>query len=363
MAAPDTDVDVAALSSSLSSGLSIDVVDAEVLHDGLNLSIAISTADAERPYVLRQPRKLRQTELFNDLETEYEVLRRLEETPVPAPVPIEYCDDETVLGNSCLLMSHLDGTAIPLGSGLPERFQSVKARTRFVDGLIEMLAEIHTVSTESFEEVCDQQTPLAQVNCGTQRLDAARSVTDHEPLALREVEDWLRKHVPSNPQPALVHGDFRPGNVHFVGDRRPEITGVLDWETAFLGDPRTEIGYLLLRWGTEKDLTPKLDELEGRYSTKEVEQVREDTDDGLVPFTNPPGGPSRRDLIARYEAETGITFENDRFYRAHAAFMLATVWEDLHRHEIEAGNESDWPSRIDYLSLVARSIIRGERQL
>jgi aminoglycoside phosphotransferase (APT) family kinase protein len=39
----------------------------------------------------------------------------------------------------------------------------------------------------------------------------------------------------------LVHGDFKPGNVLMQGD---EVTLVLDWETAHLGDPLEDIGWV-----------------------------------------------------------------------------------------------------------------------
>ena len=77
-----TSVDTAALESYLSGELDAAVVGTEVLHDGLNLSIAISTAEADRAYVIRRPNKLRHTGLFNKLENEYGLLQRLDETAI-----------------------------------------------------------------------------------------------------------------------------------------------------------------------------------------------------------------------------------------------------------------------------------------
>ncbi|GAA0226496.1 hypothetical protein ACFFQF_11040 [Haladaptatus pallidirubidus] len=65
-------------------------------------------------------------------------------------------------------------------------------------------------------------------------------------------------------------------------------------------------------------------------------------------------------MVARYEDETGIRFENERFYRAYAAFSLAVVWEDFHRERIETGAESDWEPHIDYMLMIAESIATGE---
>ena len=364
MTEAETDIDTAALESYLSAELDVGVVETTVLHDGLNLSVAISTEDEERAYVLRRPNKLRHTDLFNDLEQEYRVLQRLDDTSIDAPVPVAFCDDESILGDRFFVVTHLDGVEVPLGSDLPERFQNPTSRKRVANLLIDTLAEIHSLDIGPFEEICERRTPREQVAHATERLDEATSVTGRELPTLRSVGDWLLQNAPSDPQTTLTHGDFRPGNVLFAGTDRPEITGVLDWETTFLGDPLTELGYLLLRWRDEGDPTPSLDELEARYSNEDtIRDLKEVNENGLAPFTAKPGSPSRRELVARYEDETGISFENERFYRAHAAFMLATVWEDLHRYQIEAGEEYDWEPNIDYVSMIAESIVSGEFQL
>lgn len=359
-----TDIDTTKLESYLSEELDVVVVDTEMVHDGLNLSIAISTEEDGKAYVLRRPNKLRHTESFNDLKQEFGVMQRLRDTAIKAPEPVLVCDDDSVIGDPFLVMTYLDGETIPLGSDLPERFRNPAARDRVAILLIDTLADIHSLDVEPFTDVCEQQTIREQVARTTDRLDEVTRVTGHEPPALRDVADWLQQHVPSDSETALVHGDYRPSNVLFAGTDQPEISGVLDWETAFLGDPLTELGYLLLRWRDDNDPTPSLDELEARYSNEDViQQLKERNERGLAPFTNKPGSPSRRELVTRYEDETGISFENEQFYRAFSTFMLATVWEDLHRHQIETGAESDWEPHIDYMSMIANSIVSGKFQL
>lgn len=357
---PGTTIETAELEPFLSATLDTAIVDIEVLHDGLNLSVAISTED-ENVYVLRRPNKLRHTSLFNDLRRECRVLRRLEDTAIPAPRPVLFCDDESVIGDSFLLTTHLDGTAVRLGADLPERFQDAHSRSRAAGRLVDTLADIHSLDVERFADVCERQTPREEVARTTERLDEATAVTGHELPTLWIVAEWLRENVPSASATTLVHGDYRPSNVLFAGTERPEISGVLDWETAFLGDPLTELGYLLLRWRDEGDPTPPLDGLEARYPNEDgLEELREANRRGLSPFTAKPGSPSRRELVARYESETGIAFEHERFYRAHAAFGLATVWEDLHRHRMETEDgPSETPLWVEYVSLIAESIISG----
>jgi aminoglycoside phosphotransferase (APT) family kinase protein len=356
-----TEFDAAVLQSSLSANLGERVTGTEVLEEGLNLIVGISTELDEEAYVLRRPNKLREVEYMIALEREWAVMRRLEPTELNTPDPVLYCDDESILGKPFFVMTRLDGETVPLGSDLPERFRNPESRERVASRVIDTLTQMHSLDAGPFEDVCDRLTPREQVLRAADRLDEATKVTGRDLHTLRSVEEWLLENAPADPETTLVHGDFRPGNLLFAEADRPEVTGVLDWETAMLGDPLTELGYLLLRWRDDGDPTPSIDELEARYSNEaELEYLREVNENGLAPFTSKPGSPTRRQVVARYEEQTGLTFENERFYVALAAYLLATVWEDLHRDRVESGGESDWLPHIDYVSMLAESIVSEE---
>ncbi|WP_374521745.1 phosphotransferase family protein [Hydrogenophaga sp.] len=62
--------------------------------------------------------------------------------------------------------------------------------------------------------------------------------------ALSFAQRWVREHLPTDWAPALVHADFRTGNL-IVG---PEgVRCVLDWEIARIGDPMQDLGVLCMR--------------------------------------------------------------------------------------------------------------------
>lgn len=227
--------------------------------------------------------------------------------------------------------------------------------------LVDTLATIHTADVDRFVDPCRRRPIGERVDSVIDQLEGATRVTGHDLPALRGVGEWLRDNVPPDSTPALVHGDYRPSNVVFAGDDHPECTGVLDWETAGIGDPLTDVGYLLLRWRDAGDPTPPLAGLRERYSNDPViRELEEANERGLAPFTSAPGSPTRRELVSRYEAETGRTYEHDRFYRGFSAFALATVWEDLHRHRVEAGGDSEKKPYIEYMSSIATRIVSGD---
>jgi aminoglycoside 2''-phosphotransferase len=68
------------------------------------------------------------------------------------------------------------------------------------------------------------------------RPDARDTVTQHfeSYVARNEMWDW---------EPALMHGDFGPGNILYDARRRT-ISGVIDFSSAGLGDPATDFAAL-----------------------------------------------------------------------------------------------------------------------
>lgn len=358
------DFDGNAVRSRLSELLDRDVVDVRVLHDGLNLSLAVDTAAEADAYVIRRPNKFRDTESFIDVRREYGVLDRLQDTPVPAPRPVHLETGDSLLGGPFLVTTHLDGEAVHLGSRLPERFQHPDARRQFGEVVVATLADLHAVEVGPFEDVCRRRSPRDQVEETIGRMETATATTGHEPPRVWDVADWLRDNVPPDSATTLCHGDYRPGNLHFVGDDLPAISGVLDWETAFLGDPLGELGYLLLRWRDEGDPTPEIGGIAARHpDANVVEEFSGGRAPGLAPYSARPGSPTRRELVALYETRTGVAFEHDRFYRAFAAFVLAAVWADIYRTEVESGQPREWEPKVEYVVLVAERIAGGEYPL
>jgi aminoglycoside phosphotransferase (APT) family kinase protein len=61
--------------------------------------------------------------------------------------------------------------------------------------------------------------------------------------AWQDVASELHSSVPAALAPAVVHGDFRLGNLLATGDR---ITSVIDWEIWSVGDPRVDAGWFLI---------------------------------------------------------------------------------------------------------------------
>ena len=95
-----------------------------------------------------------------------------------------------------------------------------------------------------------------------------------------DVAGALRSSVPVGDPAAIVHGDFRLGNLLAVGER---IAAVVDWEIWSVGDPRVDLGWFLLNAdpGTYRrptryaGATPPIAELRALYADSLGREVRD----------------------------------------------------------------------------------------
>ena len=86
-------------------------------------------------------------------------------------------------------------------------------------------------------------------NWGKQYLKAA---TKDVPSA-EKVMQWMQENQPKNYQHCLIHNDYKYDNVVFKDNSWKEITAVLDWEMATLGDPLMDLGTSLGYWTLASD--------------------------------------------------------------------------------------------------------------
>ena len=359
-----SDVDTDRLASYLAETLGECVVDAAVIETGLNRVIRVATPDDPQAYVVRQPNSDRTDHGFVDIATEHTVLERLEPTDVPAPRAVSCCEDESVLGGPFSVIEYLDGDGIDWGDPLPASYRDGGSRARVGELLADRLSDLHALDAGRFAGVCERVDTRTQLDRTLAQLEAATSETGHEPAALGRVANWLEANAPDRPATALVHGDYKPDNVFFTWADRPRVSGVVDWETAKLRDPRTELGYLLFYWREQGGPSPSLDDLAERHPDPVVAEIREREQRGFWPFTKRPGSPSRRELVDYWEGATGLAYGDDRFYRAFAAVMLATVWEGLYADALERGEEAaDWEAHIEHVAMLAEAVVDGDLPL
>ncbi|MEY4721670.1 MAG: hypothetical protein RIQ46_1395 [Pseudomonadota bacterium] len=128
------------------------------------------------------------------------------------------------------------------------------------DALAGIAAKLHTL--EPLLELGDLASFIKPELWELSRGEAARRyiagwrdyylAESHTPSpALLAIYGWLLENVPDRPQPAsLIHGDVGFNNFLFENG---QLTAVLDWEFAHIGDPAEELGYIAVTTGASLD--------------------------------------------------------------------------------------------------------------
>jgi aminoglycoside phosphotransferase (APT) family kinase protein len=177
--------------------------------------------------------------------------------PVPTVVADDGGTEHDVLGRSWVVTERLDGETIPRKILRDDRWAG--ARAALTGQCADALAGIHRIDSG--------------VSPGLDRGDQVRIFRDtldlfDEPHPAFELAfRWLEAHRPPVRDDAVVHGDFRLGNL-LVGPGG--LRAVLDWELAHLGDPLEDLGWLCVkswRFGAEPRVGGfgELDELVAAY--------------------------------------------------------------------------------------------------
>jgi len=205
-----------------------------------------------------------QVDLFDDTDlaekrstmaAESFCLRVAANAGVRVPAVLLASDDRSYLGGSFTVCDRVEGLTIPR-----HILRAVAADSELGPRLArqcgESLARLHAIDVDelpdSIRRVVDPTPSEAYV---AERAEAHRDLLQPSPamsLGLR----WLQRNTPSQPEAvALVHGDFRNGNI--IVDPDDGLAAILDWEIAHVGDPMEDLAWLCTRfWRFGNDHLP-----------------------------------------------------------------------------------------------------------
>jgi len=193
-----------------------------------------------------------------DMGVEASVLRAAGVAGMPvASVVAADAEPSSPLGASFMVMTAVEGETIARKILRDDEF--TEARRLLPAQLGAALAQLHAIPVEAAPGLVEQD----QIGYYRDMLDTLGQPHPAFELAFR----WLEQHRPVSPRPAIVHGDFRLGNVIVGADG---LRAVLDWELAHLGDPMEDLGWLCVkawRFGSPKPVAGvgEYDELFAAY--------------------------------------------------------------------------------------------------
>ncbi len=191
----------------------------------------------ETNYALRraQPGLERSTYGQVTPRVEAELLELASSAHVPVPKVIESLRSTDGLGDG-YLMEWLQGETMGQRIVKSPELQIARENLAFECG--QALARIHAIEApDRLREVLHLVSPEDLVR---ETWQAYIALETPQPM-IDFTAQWLLSNLPSQSDIALVHGDFRNGNL-MVSEQG--IKAVLDWELCHLGDPMRDLGWL-----------------------------------------------------------------------------------------------------------------------
>ena len=199
-----------------------------------------------RSYVLRRKPPGRLLPGAHAVEREYRVITALGAAGFPVARTYGLCLDEAVVGTPFYLMEMVEGR-IFWEPAFPEI--AAAERPAYFDAMNATLAALHRIDPEA-AGLGDYGKPgnyfARQIGRWSKQYredEAAGRVA-----AMDRLVEWLPQNIPADePEPRVIHGDFRCDNMIFHATE-PRVLAVLDWELSTLGHPLADFSYHLMMY-------------------------------------------------------------------------------------------------------------------
>ena len=260
------------------------------------------------------------------VDREFRVQSALAGSGVPVPEMVHLCEDRAVIGTLFYVMEALDGRVLhdPALPGLEPA-----ERAAVYDSMNQVMARLHqvdwqTVGLESFGRTGNYFA--RQVHRWTRQWYASKT---HEIPEIERLIAWLPEHLPPGDETAIVHGDFRIGNL-MLHPREPRVIALLDWELSTLGHPLADLAYNCVAYHAA------------------VEDYG-----GLLGLDLAALGiPVEADYVARYCRRTGRADGITPFHLAFSMFRFAVIFEGIAARERAGIAASADAGQVGKLSIV-----------
>jgi Predicted aminoglycoside phosphotransferase len=255
----------------------------------------------EQSFALRHPTSHRNDSTADTLRREATLLDALRRSAIPHAAMIGNDLAGSAIGVPFILTEWIDGFAPR--APLPEGVTGPAAAQALAWELTDTLALIGNedylaLGLDGFGK--PEGFLERQVSRWLSQLDRARF---RELDGLDELCSTLRQSPPTTQRTSLIHGDYQFINVMFWHSAPPRLAAVIDWETATIGDPLLDLGWMLAGW---------------------QETGEAPTHANYMDWT---GLPTRAAVTQRYAEATGLDVSDINFYIALALFKLTAIME------------------------------------
>lgn len=293
--------------------------------------------------VLRRPPHGPVAPKAHDMQREYKIISNLQPLFSPAPKPILFSNDQSIIGSPFFLMERKRGLVID--GTFPKGIEpTAEMNRRISEIMVSKLVELHAIpfqQTSLLEITKPEGFMERQVHGWIRRYERVK--TDENP-AVVPLAKWLTANIPKRHEFAVIHYDYKLNNMMFNEDFT-SMEGLFDWEMATIGDPLADLGVALGYWIGKSDPTI-IQNGPGRSVTML---------DGFL---------DRSEFINLYARKSGRDVTHINFYLAFAFFKLAGICQQIfYRYKLGQTDDPRFASLNEYvnsLMIHGLSIIEGE---
>ncbi|MBP7475131.1 MAG: phosphotransferase family protein [Pyrinomonadaceae bacterium] len=277
----------------------------------------LTAATDAREYVLRRPPFGNTVKSAHDMQREFDVLSKLSAIYTPAPKPLIFSRDVSIIGSEFYLMERRSGLIIR--GKIPGTYETLissqDSRLDVCRSFIQNLADLHRLDykaagLESLGRADGYNR--RQVEGWTKRYFAAKTDTWDD---LEKAITWLNDNIPTESGASLIHNDYKFDNVMLDPTDLTKITAVLDWEMVTIGDPLMDLGTTLGYW------------------------MSKDVGDELL---NMPFNPrvlmeniTRQQLVEMYSESLGRKIPDMLFYYVFGTFKIAVIAQQIYARYVK----------------------------
>jgi aminoglycoside phosphotransferase (APT) family kinase protein len=309
-----------------------------------NLTFLIRSGDRE--VVLRRPPRGELPPTAHDVRREYRVMDALWKggRPVPVPRPLALCEDPSIIGAPFYLMERIDGVVVR--ETLPPALSGLDDRRNMAEAVVDIAVALHGTDHEAIG-LQGFGKPQGFLERQIRRMGGLWDLARFREIPeIDRVGAWLADHLPTQAGTTIVHGDYKLDNIMFAPAPPVEPVAVVDWELSTLGDPQSDVGWLLYFWREEGE---------------------PDFGIPVASVTDQPGFPHRAALLQRYAEATGAAVDDIRWYVALAGWKIAIIMEGSYRRYRAGVGDHPTFARLDRavpgLARRALAAISGELAL
>jgi aminoglycoside phosphotransferase (APT) family kinase protein len=254
----------------------------------------------------------------HDMVREARIQSLVSREGVPVPEILAVCESDHVLGVPFYVMSYLDGVVIT--DFIPEELTSLEQRRATSEAAVDALVTLHQIDVRR-GELSTLGRPDGYLQRQVNRFASLwQGATLREIPEVAEIGAWLATNLPTSQKTAIVHGDYRTGNLMFAREAPARVIALLDWEMSTIGDPLADLGYFVATWASPDHEPTPMD---------------------LTSVTRQSGYLTRSEVLERYAMNSNLDLSDLAWYETLALWKAAIFSEAIYTRFLRGERPDD----------------------